>query len=275
MQRLQKTNTIYLIKLDFFMSKEPKDTPIIDENQLETSPNPEKVNIDEVTPTEIPKRKSGKYTFGDELASARNKSRMKIERISKELNIRQDYLIAIEESNAKELPEPVFTMGFIRSFAKIVRTDAEPIIAQYKHEVLHWHAETSDVATPSVAPPALPHLSIIIGSALAGVAVLYGLWFALNSGSSKTPAKSALKAMAAHSTDKKIDTVAKQGISNDTSSDSLAKTTPPLKTDDKTPVPKVVQQISEPTQKSTSEQTTNNGDKPTILLHSIHNTKTS
>lgn len=55
-----------------------------------------------------------------------------IDQASIELRISQKYLVGIEEGNFKDWPERVFSIGFIRSYAKYLSQDPGPVIAEYE-----------------------------------------------------------------------------------------------------------------------------------------------
>lgn len=55
-----------------------------------------------------------------------------IDQASIELRISQRYLVGIEEGNFKDWPERVFSIGFIRSYAKYLSQDPGPVIAEYE-----------------------------------------------------------------------------------------------------------------------------------------------
>lgn len=116
-----------------------------------------------------------RYTFGDPLKQARTKTNLTLERVATDLNIRIDYLRAIENNNPQGLPEPVFTMGFVRSYAKYLNMDPQVLVDLYKREVLGYGNEWANIPTPSTIPSA-PRSWIITGAA--GIVLAsYGLWF--------------------------------------------------------------------------------------------------
>jgi len=55
-----------------------------------------------------------------------------IEQASVELRISRRYLAGIEEGNFKDWPERVFSIGFIRAYAKYLSQDPGPVIAEYE-----------------------------------------------------------------------------------------------------------------------------------------------
>jgi len=55
--------------------------------------------------------------IGKRIYLARKESKQKIDKISRKLKIRTDFLLAIEEGSIENLPEEVYLKGFIRSYA--------------------------------------------------------------------------------------------------------------------------------------------------------------
>ena len=58
-----------------------------------------------------------------------------IDQVSAELHIARRYLAGIEEGNFKDWPERVYSIGFIRSYAKYLSQDPGPVIAEYEESV--------------------------------------------------------------------------------------------------------------------------------------------
>ena len=51
--------------------------------------------------------------------------------VSADLRIGRRYLAGIEEGNFEDFPERVFSIGFIRSYAKYLSEDPAPVLAEY------------------------------------------------------------------------------------------------------------------------------------------------
>jgi cytoskeleton protein RodZ len=58
-----------------------------------------------------------------------------IDQVSAELRIGHRYLAGIEERNFGDFPERVFSTGFIRSYAKYLSEDPEPVLAEYERSI--------------------------------------------------------------------------------------------------------------------------------------------
>jgi cytoskeleton protein RodZ len=71
---------------------------------------------------------------GETLKKRREDLGLSVQEIAEALKIRKDYLAAIEEDAFGKLPVPVYTMGYIRAYAKFLDVDSDPIVEFYsKH----------------------------------------------------------------------------------------------------------------------------------------------
>ncbi len=76
-------------------------------------------------------------TAGEMLRTARTTGRRKreIPTIAKQLCIREEFLIALEEGNYTVLPETVYILGFARNYAMELGLDPDMIVAKIKKEL--------------------------------------------------------------------------------------------------------------------------------------------
>ncbi|MDO6746032.1 RodZ domain-containing protein [Gilvimarinus sp. 1_MG-2023] len=70
-------------------------------------------------------------SVGQTLVEARTRKGLTCEQVAQELNVQLDKLRALEEDNFDQLFSPVFVRGYIRSYAKLMKIDGEPLVAQY------------------------------------------------------------------------------------------------------------------------------------------------
>jgi len=69
--------------------------------------------------------------FGAQLAEARKKLGLTPQEIANQLNLKLTTIECIDSSDVENLPTPSFTRGYIRSYAKLVKVDSEPLISLY------------------------------------------------------------------------------------------------------------------------------------------------
>lgn len=75
-------------------------------------------------------------SIGELFSQTRRQKKKSIENISSELCIRTVYLKAIEEMDLQNLPEPVYTLGFVRSYARHLQLNEEEAVQRFKKEVM-------------------------------------------------------------------------------------------------------------------------------------------
>jgi cytoskeleton protein RodZ len=85
---------------------------------------------------------------GRALHDARRARKLEIVRIANELRLPPATIDALERDDFEHLPSPVFVSGYIRTYARLLELDPEPLIARFRE--LHPEAE----ALPRVAPRA-------------------------------------------------------------------------------------------------------------------------
>ena len=131
-------------------------------------------------------------SFGQHLRAARLKAGYDLEYVSSETKISPDMLRAIEEEEYGRLPEPVYVMGFIRSFASVVGADADWAVRDYsKNRDLYAdlrHSESEYAMRGNSAWPKL--LIVVIVAVIVAAAAYFGYSLyqdLFDSGDSKTP----------------------------------------------------------------------------------------
>lgn len=72
---------------------------------------------------------------GEILKKKREELGYNLKEIAKTLRIRSDYLKAIEEGTFEKLPVEVYTKGYIREYAKFLKTDPEIVIKAYIEKI--------------------------------------------------------------------------------------------------------------------------------------------
>lgn len=73
-------------------------------------------------------------SVGDNLRKVRQEKNLTLKDISNALRIQELYLQAIEVMDQKELPERVYTLGFVRSYAHYLGLDPQTIVNLFKKE---------------------------------------------------------------------------------------------------------------------------------------------
>lgn len=70
--------------------------------------------------------------IGEILRKTREESGLDLQEVALILKIRHEHLRAIENNDFEKLPAEVFTIGYIREYAKFLKISADPLIVAYK-----------------------------------------------------------------------------------------------------------------------------------------------
>ncbi len=84
--------------------------------------------------------------FGSVFKKVREKKNIDLEEIAAELNIRKQYLKAIEAGEFEKLPAEVYTLGFIRNYARYLELDADALVMKYKLQQKKNHSPSPEEA---------------------------------------------------------------------------------------------------------------------------------
>ncbi len=87
-------------------------------------------------------------SIGHRLKRGRKEKGLSLSDVLKQLNLASDIIEALESDNAEALPGAVFVQGYLRSYAKIIGIDAEPLIEMYQAGIPQ--AEISSLSPPSI-----------------------------------------------------------------------------------------------------------------------------
>ncbi len=75
--------------------------------------------------------------FGQQLMLAREKAGMTIEEAARALNLNEDTVEAIEDSDLHKLPPVTFVRGYVQAYARLLGLSEERIIREFDEEVPH------------------------------------------------------------------------------------------------------------------------------------------
>ena len=114
-------------------------------------------------------------SVGKTLSLRRQASGTSIEEVSKALNIKKDYIVAIENNQLEILPGKIYSSGFIRSYAKFLKLDPDETIKRLRAEQKALQIEPELQFPLAIPNSGMPRKSIVI----LGIIILligYGLW---------------------------------------------------------------------------------------------------
>jgi len=85
---------------------------------------------------------------------ARERLGLSVDHVCRQLHLPQDVINAIEKADLQHLSDPVFARGYIRSYARFLRLDPEPLIQAYNQQTgnLSTTGRVKAIGTVSVSP---------------------------------------------------------------------------------------------------------------------------
>jgi cytoskeleton protein RodZ len=106
--------------------------------------------------------------IGEALRAARRAQGASLADVAAETRVRESYLAALEEEDFAALGGDVYVKGFLRSYARFLRLDPDPLLATYRREY-ERPEEASSLAQAPVQPMVRerqPGLGLVAGGAL-------------------------------------------------------------------------------------------------------------
>lgn len=85
----------------------------------------------------IPKKIDQTESLGQKLAQARILKKLNIEDIAKRINIRAEYLRALEEERPERLPAGLYGKNFVKEYAKFLNVDVKDILLNLDERVIN------------------------------------------------------------------------------------------------------------------------------------------
>jgi cytoskeleton protein RodZ len=100
---------------------------------------------------------------GKTLAARRQELNWSVEDVAHSLHLAPRQIHAIEADNYDALPGVAITRGFIRSYAKLLKLDASPLVERITHDSLDSRAEDAFLRKALPAKPFYAHRSLSLG----------------------------------------------------------------------------------------------------------------
>jgi len=85
--------------------------------------------------TFLPKKIVYTESLGDKLRQARRYKNLKIEDIAKKINIRVEYLSALEDNHFDDLPAGLYGKNFIRKYASVLGLNSKDILKDWDEQI--------------------------------------------------------------------------------------------------------------------------------------------
>lgn len=111
--------------------------------------------------------------IGETLVAARRQQGVALSDAAAETRVRESYLAALEEEDFAALGGDVYVKGFLRSYARFLRLDPEPLIATYR---AHYERPADEMA-PLAHQPVAPMLNdgrpgLVIGAGVLAIVLV-------------------------------------------------------------------------------------------------------
>lgn len=100
-------------------------------------------------------------TLGERLAKLRISQKFNVEKLSKKIKIRQDYIRALESGDYQSLPTKVYTRGFISAYARYFNVSEEKLLKLFDREYQIYkniHKKDEPPVEEITRLPALPKI---------------------------------------------------------------------------------------------------------------------
>jgi cytoskeletal protein RodZ len=118
-------------------------------------------------------------SLGETLRQARLDKGVSLSDAARDTRIRRAYLEALEAEDVAQLPAPVYTRGFLRTYADYLGLNSQAMVDLYQPQARREPSPTLRAAVPRVAIPRQIPLRPVL-YALGAIAFAVGLFFAWN-----------------------------------------------------------------------------------------------
>jgi cytoskeleton protein RodZ len=116
-------------------------------------------------------------SVGSGLRAVRERLGWKLPDVAASLNIRREFLEAIEAGQLQSLPGPAYRTGFVRSYARMLGLDADEILRRFREAGALPDAKAAEMRFISTVPDrGVPRGAIVLVGVVV-VLVAYGLWY--------------------------------------------------------------------------------------------------
>lgn len=115
-------------------------------------------------------------TVGEQLRRARAEKGLDLADIARDTRIPQRHLAAIEADNHEGLPALTYSIGFVRTFARVVGLSPDDIASQFRSETTKTAHVPQTVSIEPVDEARLPYRGVVVASSLVMAAVVVAVW---------------------------------------------------------------------------------------------------
>lgn len=117
------------------------------------------------------------YSVGKKLSAARDERKLTLEDVAKETRIPIRHLASIEKSEFSKMPGNTYTVGFARSYAKMLGLNADKLVQQLRDEMVeagHGQRNMPSQDYEPTDPSSVPSKLLAWTAAIIGLLILVG-----------------------------------------------------------------------------------------------------
>ncbi len=114
--------------------------------------------------------------IGDRLRAAREARELSIPEVAERTRIPSRHIVAIETGDLSALPAPTYSVGFIKTYARLLGMDPQPLAAEFRQQLAHAAPREIPISPYEPADPARTPSRALAWSSFA-VAVLLVLGY--------------------------------------------------------------------------------------------------
>jgi cytoskeleton protein RodZ len=129
-------------------------------------------------------------SVGELFVQQRERKNITLDEVSQKLCIRKVYLSAIEQQDLPALPETVYTLGFVRSYARHLGLSEQEIVDRFKNEVLKIENQENlsvNILPPEQSSPSKIWVFLSTIASLGIILLLYKNYFSSSTSSNSVP----------------------------------------------------------------------------------------
>jgi cytoskeleton protein RodZ len=94
---------------------------------------------------------ASEQSIGSMLARARLEREWTVQQVADQLKLSPKQIVALEENKFDDLPKLVIVRGFVRTYAKLLKIDADPLVALLPKDAQHF--ELQETLKPALSTP--------------------------------------------------------------------------------------------------------------------------
>lgn len=100
-----------------------------------------------------------------------------LDKIASQTKVRKTYLKAIENGQFAEIPFSIYTIGYLKNYAKLLHLNSDELVNQFKESLRNVHKTETSLYYNQENLDNLPSFRVIIGSLIASICLYKAIIF--------------------------------------------------------------------------------------------------